>query len=531
MSFSLTIERCASAPALAYAIEIVAGRAVVSAVCGPAVEVDDLGLFAGAWAGPFELGSIEHAATSIGTAIRFTATGIVAVAGTASASQLYFCRIGPRLVVSNSLAFALAKAQDQLVTSYPFYPQDLCTFVFGSHRYQQAVPTQRGQLSIFYGAMSISEDLYLKPAAVPEPPRFSDFESYRTYLETETKAIFANAADPRRSVRYLPLAALSAGYDSPAAAVIARDAGCTDGVTFGQPVDRAESDEDSGAAIAATLGLKIKEYRTFAYREREDMPELEFIASSFGAGQVYLTATGAALTGRLVVSGYGGDRIWERNFAKKARPHFPIYIGGYSQNEFYLRAPALDFSVPLIGARRFDDVGAISRSVAMAPWSIGGHYDRPIARRIVEEAGVSRGTFATRKRRVTPDYDNLSRRAVNLDRFFSPASRVAFDAWFATNRPIKRSQALRHRLLSDSVGRILWSNKTSRALGRFGIEWPPLPTRLLRLKVPVRKNAFVFNWAVSEMIRRYQEVLARNGADLGAQDRTRNSAHPRTDTI
>jgi hypothetical protein len=36
----------------------------------------------------------------------------------------------------------------------------------------------------------------------------------------------------------------------------------------------------------------------------------------------------------------------------------------------------------------------------MQPWSVGGKYDRPIARRILETAGVQRGTFARRKRAI-----------------------------------------------------------------------------------------------------------------------------------
>jgi hypothetical protein len=520
MGFSLIVERCAELPALAFAAELVSGRRAIAVLCGPAVEVDDKGLLAGAWAGPFELRAIERAATSIGTALRITEKGLVAVAGTASASPLYFCRASRRLVVSNSLAFALARADDGLVTSYPFYTRDLCTLYFGSHRYRHTVPTRHGGLSVFYEAMSIDEDLDVRPSAAPDPPHFRDFSSYRDYLASETRAAFANAADPARTARYRPLVALSAGYDSPAAAVIARDAGCAEAITFGQPVDQSETNEDSGAAIAHLLGLKTSEHRTFAYRERSDLPEIEFIASSFGGGQVYLTATGTTLAGRIVVSGYGGDFVWGRTYAEKRRPRFPIYTGGYSHNEFYNRSPAIDFSIPMIGARNFDDIGAISRSAAMRPWSIGGDYDRPIPRRLLEEAGIARGTFAVRKRRVTPDYDTLARRTVDLDRYFSPASRLAFETWFAAERPIIRSQAFRHRLISDTLGRILWSRKFSRALGRHGIAWPPFPVRLLRFKVRIRKNGYVFNWAVGELIRRYRALLARNNTDREAPTAT-----------
>ena len=70
--------------------------------------------------------------------------------------------------------------------------------------------------------------------------------------------MFANAADAARRIQYRPVVALSAGYNSPAAAVIAHEAGCTEGFTFGQPFDRPDIDEDSGAAIGRTIALSMK---------------------------------------------------------------------------------------------------------------------------------------------------------------------------------------------------------------------------------------------------------------------------------
>lgn len=518
MKRHFVVEKQSDLPALAFGAEIVAGRPAIAAICGPAVEFDDNGLIAGAWAGSFQERAIEHAASSIGTALRLTPQGLVAVVGTASASQLCFCRVGARLVVSNILALALAMAEDRLVASHPFYPQDLFTLIFGSHRYKHTVATERGQLSIFYGSMTIADDGRLHPAPVTEPPPFADFATYRAYLVAQTQAILANAADPSRHRRYRPIVALSAGYDSPAAAVIARDSGCSEAFTFGQPVDRPDASEDNGSAIGRALGMTTTEYHTFAFRERRDLPELEFIASSFGGGQVYLAETGTALADRVVVSGFGGDAVWGFQYGARSAPHFPFYIGGYSQNEFYARAPAIDLSVPVIGARRYADIGNISRSAEQRPWSIGGDYDRPIPRRLLEEAGIPRGAFATRKRRITPDYDTITRRAIDLDRFLSPASRAAFEQWFAREQPIDRFQALRHRLVSNSVGRILWSGKLSRALKRLRISWPPFPARILNLKVPVRKNAFVFNWAVGLQVERYRAVLAGK-ASAAAADR------------
>jgi hypothetical protein len=508
LNLTLSLERRSALPGLAFAATLSQGSRTVSVVCGPAVEVDERGVIAGAWAGPFQDRAIERATTAIGTGFRLTPDAAIAFVGTASASALYFSRVGSQLVFANTLALALAVANDDLVASYPFYTNDMTTFVLGDSHYRHTARTERGTLSAYYGPMIIDDDLRLRPAPAIEPPRFADFAGYRAYLLDQTRQVFANAADPARQVRYRPTAVISAGYDSPAAGVIARDAGCTEAITFGQAHDQHKGNEDSGAEIGERLGLKVAEHRTHAYRERGGSPEIEFIASSFGGGQMYLASSDGALDARVVVSGYGGDHIWARDFGKPPPRRYPMSIGGYSQNEFYIRAPALDFSIPTIGSRNFADIGAISRSDAMAPWSVGGDYDRPIARRLLEEAGVARGTFATRKRRITPDYDNFARRSVVLSDILTPASLAAFEAWFAKVQPLPRGRAFRHGLLLNTFGRVLWSNKLRRFLTVRGIDWPPFASRLLRLKVPVRRNSFVFTWAVGEQIQRYRKALA-----------------------
>lgn len=53
------------------------------------------------------------------------------------------------------------------------------------------------------------------------------------------------------------------------------------------------------------------------------------------------------------------------------------------------------------GWRRAGRLLAISKSEEMAPWSLFTDYDRPIARRIVEEAGVPRAWFGQAKKMVT----------------------------------------------------------------------------------------------------------------------------------
>ncbi len=501
-------------PALAWVAERRRDSREVHLRHGTAVEPDAEGAIAGAWAGSFAKRDMASAATSIGTALRRNGDRLLALVGTATASTVQVLRTPDRLVVSNSLALALAAGDDRLEPGYAFYPQDLYTFTLGADRYRQTIPTQRGRLGVYYASVEIDARGELRMVPPPSPPGFADYRSYCAMLESEMAAVFANAADPARHCRYRPIVSVSAGYDSPAAAVLAKRIGCSDAITFPQPIDRRDQPEDDGTAIARQLGLSVVSRNTFDYRRRTDQPEIEFLAASFGGGQVYLAGTEALLAGRLVVSGGGGDTLWDIALARRRRPRFPMMLGGYSAIDFFLRLPALELAVPAIASARWTEIGVLSRSEAMRPWSVGGTYDRPIPRRLLEEAGVARGSFADRKRQVTPVYDSITRRAPSIDSFLSPATRMVFADWFSAQAPLRGSAARRHKLAVDSYGRIVWSGKLGRLARRLGGSWPPFPAKIWHLRMPMRENAFLFNWAVERQRARYKDWLAGKGSDM-----------------
>jgi hypothetical protein len=54
--------------------------------------------------------------------------------------------------------------------------------------------------------------------------------------------------------------------------------------------------------------------------------------------------------------------------------------------------------VPYINCRRWKSIQKLSRSPEMRPYHFGNPYNKPIARRLGEEAGASRESFGVRKR-------------------------------------------------------------------------------------------------------------------------------------
>ena len=65
--------------------------------------------------------------------------------------------------------------------------------------------------------------------------------------------------------------------------------------------------------------------------------------------------------------------------------------------EWRLVVGLIHLPLPYIGARRKPDIVEITESSEMDPWRLGTEYDRPIPRRIAEEAGVPRQLFGQSK--------------------------------------------------------------------------------------------------------------------------------------
>ena len=105
------------------------------------------------------------------------------------------------------------------------------------------------------------------------------------------------------------------------------------------------------------------------------------------------------LPGSLLLTGHHGDGLWD-----PVEPASDCIerkgFSGMGLHEFRLRTDFVTVPVVFIGALRHRDIRAISGSEEMQPFSIGGDYDRPMARRIVEEAGVPRALFGQKKKAV-----------------------------------------------------------------------------------------------------------------------------------
>jgi hypothetical protein len=224
---------------------------------------------------------------------------------------------------------------------------------------------------------------------------YTDFADYRGYLLKTLRGMFENGASRQRRAALRPIASVSSGYDSNAGAALAAALGCQQALTLR---NARNGHADSGQSVGEALGLEVLEFeRPSEGAKVAAHDEAEFVATGMGGEDIALAAFEPALRGRILLTGFHGDKVWD----PELRPNAVLARGdlsGSSLAEFRLRVGFVHVPVPFIGALRHDEVRQVGLSEEMAPWRIGTSYDRPIPRRVLEEVGVPRGLFGQTKK-------------------------------------------------------------------------------------------------------------------------------------
>lgn len=242
--------------------------------------------------------------------------------------------------------------------------------------------------------------------------KYKDFSDYRGYLVRTLEELIANATSKARSFPLTPIATVSKGYDSPAVAVLAREAGCREALCMDVAVGGVD---DSGSDLASELGLAVHNHPHPLGRHISDLNmrfgvddggrELEFVATAGLGDDIGSAGFEPSLPDRMLFTGAWGDSIWPRTSTVGAGVPVRILFGK-SLTEYRLRVGFAHVPAPVIGAFFPWSIAAISASPSMRAYWVGGPYDRPIPRRIVEEAGIRRGAFATSKVATNPHPSN-----------------------------------------------------------------------------------------------------------------------------
>ncbi|MGQ0634987.1 MAG: hypothetical protein ACT4QC_10280 [Planctomycetaceae bacterium] len=388
-------------PRLAWCARLQREQAVATVWHGPWVETARASFVEGIWDGPFADSGFPEASMFTGSGGRATRDGIEFCASTHLVDRLFSLHADDALFVSNSLVFLLVAAGDRPQPDYPFYFHDLASQRWlGITSQVKRIRTESGRWVRLHDGENflIRPDLSitrLEKRSCP-PPR--NFGEYRRLLDETLRTLFDNAAAPARIYRYDPVTTLSRGYDATAISVLAHAHGCRRAITFRDRLAE-RPDLDNGLEIGRRLGLETSVYERFGFRELPGTPEAEFLVIPNGMDRLMAVAE-LDLPGTLLLTGRHGDLVWTLA-RSRIMPDYQLPYGRaipeLSMIEFRLRVGFLRLPVPYIAGRDSGALYQISTAPEMAPWSIGGSYDRPIPRRIAEEGGIPRDWFGQQK--------------------------------------------------------------------------------------------------------------------------------------
>lgn len=390
-------------PHLAWCVCILPEDSSVTVWHGDWVEVWHDEFVEGAWDAPFAERGFEKALTFAGTGGILRDDALRLVSGTDLQARLYSTQAAGAIFASNSLPFVMAASGHRLSDRFDYYSGEFlyqCTL--GINRTRRSLPMKTGSIEVHENVnldyREGSSVLVRSAKASTSPPT-----SYAEHIETlrsATGRTISNATDDSRMRRYEPVVTLSRGYDSVMVASIASAHGCTEALTFVDPPRRdVPAVEDSGRLIGEKLGMSVREFGHLDFHERGTPAEAEF-CSAPPAIDYPLATLEEHLKGRMLMTGSFGDCILSKSPAD-ALPDFKqsTFQGlcGSTMTEFRLRIGCVNFPPLFINGLHVEEIRRISCSEELAPWSVGGTYDRPIARRCAVEAGVPSDWFGLRK--------------------------------------------------------------------------------------------------------------------------------------
>lgn len=474
-------------PKLAWVATCHRGESDLRVLHGPMMEVGNDWIVEAVWAGDFEQGDFDRTDLVFGTGIRVRGQNVVFVSSGTVFDRLLYCRRNGSWYVSNSLPALLATAGLSLRDDYLDYSRDARSIMKGLEDRVRTIPTEAQDVfSVFFNNLVFDGHRLLEVPKVDTAPHFGCFDDYYRFLVSTARTLGENAAAPERTYRVVPLSSISSGYDSSATAVISRHAGCRRTVTIKDSTSLWRGC-DSGAPIARLLGMQCTEYPRIA----DEYPlEVAVWAAEGRPGIMNWTLFDYPEPLCLFFTGCHGEKLWDRVDHDHPDPFVRRDPSSLGFCEFRLFRGAFQCPMPFWGVRHSQELRAITATAEMRPWYMMRDYDKPIARRIVEQAGVPRRAFG------------LLNKNTSLEKRFpwpqsAPARRsfgqyLKDKGWFAP--PDWLARAIQATAKAEIL---LYRN----VIKRFGIRRRPLPWDR------ARALSLLFHWANGELRQRYLKGL------------------------
>ena len=386
-------------PKLVWMVKIKKDDPCIEVICGSKVEREKNYFVAGGWDGTFSEAGFDASEVFYGTGAKLSSGGVTLVTPSHSIERVMVYKDYSQITASNSFPFLLEYNGLKLDNKINQYEKILCSLLGGYNKIQTDIPLEGNNTVLQYIVSNITIDFDLNVSAERRRKLspFRSFDEYRSRLAAMLGRLRENSVSANRKNSSFGMAAtISSGYDSPACAVLAKEAGCTRVLSL----SGSRYDEDDGSDIARKIGFtEIIRRQCGSYRDKPGCIDAEYISSGEPGTEMQFCVFEDMFADNLVFFGSRGS-YWERSFemTEDFEMHgYFYYETGVSWTENALRNGYIPIPLPAYGASVCNSVKAISNSEEMKPWTLGTKYDKPIPRRIVESAGVSRESFGQKK--------------------------------------------------------------------------------------------------------------------------------------
>jgi hypothetical protein len=400
------------------------------------------------------------------------------------------------------------------------------SIIRGVRSYERDLPTSAGAAHLVYFDNLVWDGRELREAEKPFSKRdFSTYAAYRSFLDATLRDMTENLSAAVRRFPYRWLGTMSSGYDSLTAAVLAKPFGLDEAISF---TSARGGGADSGQVAAGILGIPLALVPRDAW-SRTPLAEVPFIAADAKGEDVFMRGAEAKLLGRTLLTGHFGGRAWDKNAKGLSDDIARGDQSGMALTEYRLWAGFIHCPLAFLGVRQVPDLHQLMLSPEMKPWDVGGRYNRPLARRIIESAGIPRGTFAVHKRAGSVLF-------FQRHSFLSPDSLRDFQRWLRDHTEEWRTRGL--ELPALEPGRRTLKQRAA-ALASWivrGLSWMS-GNRIGLLEGAGRRFSniaareplfrYVFPWAIARAKDRYAPGFASATAGTPPAASTPSSPHPR----
>lgn len=490
---------------LAWLAEVNTGEDEVKVWLGDAVERTENFFVAGVWDGNFIDGDFSNAHFSCSTGgILINPDSVKFSTPNHTQEFLYSITLQNVLYISNSAAFLLAKSGQVLDIDYYQYEEDFSSGLYGLGNCTKGTFLKNNIKMHFHRCCNviIDRNLHITEENKRSNLKFKDFQDYKKQLLSILEELRLNSIDCNRINNYGLISTISKGYDATATSALVIDIGCTTAFTFNRP---GQYVKDCGADIAKQLGYEnIILADADLYKCNDRYLEAEACCSGeMGVGIIF-SAHEDSYRNKLLFLGERGDSIWAKKHSN-INCDYDFSLGNkliesdLSFKESFLRTNTIMINLPLIGGDSWSDIYMISNSEEMKPYSIGGIYDRPIPRRILEEKGVDRYCFGQMKlgAGLSFHFDTLRRLKYRM----SPNS---YRSLISFSHNIKRNIYInvKHKILFYAYE---YPSYVNYIFSKLGFKFRLNSDRCGKKSSPI--SSLLILWGMDIMVKRYKEAI------------------------